>query len=97
MNNIEKSLWFFSGFLMGFVITSIVMSSYISSQGRREALQNMRTRNLELSERINSLNGWNDNLSQITVRYMDLIDEFNCDRITFVEERACMQKYKPQP
>lgn len=96
MSKSEQVLWVGCGFLMGFVLTVIFTATHISMQEQKKAFQNMRTRNVELSERINSLNGWNENLSQITVRYMDLIDEFNCDRITFVEEKECMQQYKPR-
>lgn len=79
--------------LLSFVITSLIT---IYQYGQDRVITSVKEKNTELIEKINRLNGWNDNLSQITVRYMDLMDEFGCGRITFVEERACMQKYKPQ-
>jgi len=93
MDNFERSSWLCAGIIIGLIVLSL---NYRDYREKIQVLDSMREKNTELIEKVNNLEGWRENLRQITVSYMDLIDEFDCGRITFVEERACMQKYKPQ-
>lgn len=97
MDNFERSSWFCGGLIVGLIgVIIMLVTSYSDYREQVKVFERIKEKNTELIERVNNLNSWSENLRQITARYVDLIDEFGCGRMTFVEERACMQKYKPQ-
>lgn len=78
------------------LVVGLLFAQHLDWKEQTRVLHEVKMEKEMLIGKIHNLEGWEENLTQINIRYMDLMDEFGCGKITFVESKECMQKYKPQ-